>query len=115
MLRVVGVFATLAAAFVATDALILEALAVELEAARICTIAVLRLVFNLIADIVGDRRQAIFLRFMLSLHLANSLRLVRPAGVFALAAEFALLSVELRVLLVGRRMLLLVVGALALD
>ena len=56
MLRVVGVLATLAAAFVAADALILETLAVKLETARICTIAVLRLVFDLIADITRDHR-----------------------------------------------------------
>ena len=47
---------------------------------------------------------------MLGFHLANSLRLVGPAGVLALAADLALLGVELRALQV-----LLVVGALALD
>lgn len=70
----------------------------------------LRLVFDLIADIARDHRQPIFICFMLGFHLANSLRLVGPAGVLALAADLALLGVELRVLQV-----LLVVGALALD
>ena len=87
-----------------------EAFAVKLETARICTIAVLRLVFDLIADVARDHRQPIFICFMLGFHLANSLRLVGPAGVLALAADLALLGVELRVLQV-----LLVVGALALD
>ena len=44
MLRVISVLATLAAAFPTADPLVLEALAVELQAARIATITVFRLV-----------------------------------------------------------------------